>query len=163
MTYDLVWCNKENYRQHNLMQYSTSTSGQTLHKWIPFPFPTTKTYRAVFSDRTADINLGWTGSRRKKCKDKKILNLWHKVHWSLCMQSAMSWGNTFTVFQKQLQLPSTGRHMGSYKYKLQWYHLPYQPFIMDKVAVSEISEIIPAWYSWLPRNMLLCLLAINDF
>jgi len=34
---------------------------------------------------------------------------------------------------------------------------------MEKVAVSETSEIIPAWYSWLSQNMLLCLLVISAF
>jgi len=60
------------------------------------------------------------------------------------MQSAISCWNTFPVFQKQLQLPSSGKDMGSYKYILQWHHSPYQPFIMEKVAVSGTSEIIPA-------------------
>jgi len=168
-TVTIIW--RVTRLEQNAYTYSNKTCPQ---KWPPLQaWCKTKesqtgpysTHKKIIKRQHENVECVCEKISRKKL-DFSVLSvvfLCIQVHWSLCMQSAMSWWNTFPVFQKQLQLPSAGRNMGSYKYNLQWHYSPYQPFMMEKVAVSETSEIIPAWYSWLSQNMLLCLLVISAF
>jgi hypothetical protein len=76
-------------------------------------FQLPKYTRHFFCDKKADINLWWIGSWKYKCKDtNKLLTQRTNCNEVFACSQPSQW-NTFPVFQKQLQLPSSGRDMGS--------------------------------------------------